>query len=141
MHVSKHFISKFALLAFIAMFLLLCTQMVRAADMGVEEAGKARFMDYCAVCHGANAEGGGPFANMLKKQPSDLTMLSKSNGGTFPFDRVFESIDGRGTVGGAHGSQEMPIWGAEWEGSSVAAQTALRGRMLEMIIYLRSIQK
>ena len=113
----------------------------QAADAGVVEAGKGRFMDYCAVCHGGDGKGGGPFATMLKKQPSDLTMLSKSNDGTFPFDRVFETIDGRGNVGGAHGSAEMPIWGADWEGTSVAAQTALRGRILEMIIYLRSIQQ
>ena len=113
----------------------------QAADAGVEEAGKGRFMDYCAVCHGGDGKGGGPFATMLKKQPSDLTMLSKNNDGTFPFDRVFETIDGRGNVGGAHGSAEMPIWGADWEGTSVAAQTALRGRILEMIIYLRSIQQ
>ena len=113
----------------------------QAADAGVVEAGKGRFMDYCAVCHGGDGKGGGPFVSMLKKQPSDLTMLSKNNDGTFPFDRVFETIDGRGNVGGAHGSAEMPIWGADWEGTSVAAQTALRGRILEMIIYLRSIQQ
>lgn len=112
-----------------------------AADEGVEAAGKKRFMDYCGVCHGADAKGSGPFAKMLTKQPSDLTVLSKNNGGTFPFDRVFETIDGRDTVGGAHGTKEMPIWGGEWKGSSVAAETALRGQILEMIIFLRSVQQ
>jgi len=78
---------------------------------------------------------------MLTKKPADLTVLSKNNGGTFPFDRVFETIDGRDTIGGAHGTKEMPIWGGEWKGSSVASETALRGRILEMIIYLRSVQQ
>jgi mono/diheme cytochrome c family protein len=112
-----------------------------AADEGVEAAGKNRYMDYCGVCHGADGKGAGPFANMLNKRPSDLTVLSKNAGGTFPFDRVFETIDGRGNVGGAHGSKEMPIWGAEWKIDNVVGSTALRGRILEMIIYLRSIQQ
>lgn len=112
-----------------------------AADEGVVVAGKNRYMDYCAVCHGADGMGNGPFAKMLHKQPSDLTVLSKNAGGAFPFDRVFETIDGREHLGGAHGSKEMPIWGAEWKVDNVVGATALRGRILEMIIYLRSIQK
>ncbi len=114
---------------------------IASADEGVEAAGKRRFGDYCAVCHGVDAKGVGPFAKMLTKQPADLTVLTENAGGTFPFDRIFETIDGRTTLGGAHGSKEMPIWGGEWKGSSVASETALRGRVLEMIIYLRSIQQ
>lgn len=111
------------------------------ADESVEAAGKARFMENCAVCHGANAKGGGPFSDMLKSPPSDLTQLSKGAGGDFPFNRVYDAIDGRTAVMGAHGSKDMPIWGGEWKGSSIAAETVLRGRILEMIIYLRSIQE
>lgn len=111
------------------------------ADEGVEVAGKNRYMDYCAVCHGDDAKGAGPFANLLATAPSDLTVLTKNAGGEFPFNRIFETIDGRTNVGGAHGSKEMPIWGGEWKGSSVASETALRGRILEMIIYLRSVQQ
>ena len=111
------------------------------ADEAVEAAGKARFMENCAVCHGADAKGGGPFTTLLKSGPSDLTMLSQGNGGEFPFNRVYDAIDGRASVKGAHGSKDMPIWGGEWKGSSVAPETALRGQILEMIIFLRSIQQ
>jgi len=111
------------------------------ADQDVEAAGKARFMENCAVCHGPDAKGGGPFTTLLKSAPSDLTMLSQGNGGEFPFNRVYDAIDGRASVKGAHGSKDMPIWGGEWKGSSVAAETAVRGQILEMIIYLRSIQQ
>jgi len=111
------------------------------ADEGVEAAGKNRYMDYCASCHGVDAKGAGPFAVMLTKKPSDLTLLSKNNGGTFPYDHVFEAIDGRDMIGGAHGSKDMPIWGGEWKDSSLASETALRGRILEMLIYLKSIQQ
>ena len=114
---------------------------VAVADEGVEGAGKIRYMENCAVCHGDDAKGSGVFAKLLTAAPADLTLLTKNNGGTFPFNRIFESIDGRTTVGGAHGSKEMPIWGGEWKGSSIASETALRGRILEMIIYLRSVQQ
>ncbi len=127
--------------ALIGLVGLLAVPLQVIADEGVEAAGKIRFNESCAVCHGLDARGKGPFAKMLTTQPPDLTVLSKNNGGTFPFDRVFDSIDGRDMISGAHGSKEMPIWGGEWKGSSVAPETVLRGRILEMIIYLRSIQQ
>lgn len=110
------------------------------ADEGVEAAGKARFMESCAVCHGADAKGKGPFAPLLTAAPIDLTVLTKNAGGEFPFNKIFDSIDGR-TATSAHGTKDMPIWGNEWKGTSIATETALRGRILEMIIYLRSIQQ
>ena len=111
------------------------------ADESVEAAGKARFMENCAVCHGPTATGNGPFATMLNKKPANLTVLSKNNGGAFPFNVVYDTIDGRGQTG-AHGTKDMPIWGATWKGSKAqGAETAVRGRILEMIIYLRSIQQ
>ncbi len=112
-----------------------------AADDDVAAMGKERFMQYCAVCHGANAKGGGPVANVLNKAPSDLTMLAKANDGDFPFNDVYDMIDGR-AMPGAHGTKEMPVWGGEWKQmSKLGAETEVRGRILEMIIYLRSIQQ
>jgi len=124
-----------------ALVLALVSGAAMAADEDVAEAGKARFMEFCAVCHGADAKGGGPFKPMLTKAPLDLTVLAKNNGGVFPFDRVYDMVDGR-TMPGAHGTQEMPIWGATWRtDSGVGAETEIRGRVLELIIYLRSIQQ
>jgi mono/diheme cytochrome c family protein len=112
-----------------------------AADQSVEDLGKARYMDYCAVCHGADGKGGGVFKAMLNKAPVDLTLLAKNNGGEFPFGRVYDTIDGR-NMPGAHGTVEMPIWGGTWRtDTALGAETELRGRILEMIIYLRSIQQ
>ena len=124
----------------LSLYAVFLTVAVRA-DEGVEAAGKNRFMDYCAVCHGQDARGGGPFANVLKAPPPDLTVLSKNADGTFPFDRIYAAIDGRDEMGSAHGTKDMPIWGGEWKGSSVVSETALRGRILEMIIFLRSVQQ
>ncbi|MBI4693477.1 MAG: cytochrome c [Gammaproteobacteria bacterium] len=111
-----------------------------AAD-SVESAGKARYLQECAFCHGDDAKGNGPFALLLKKQPTDLTRLAQANGGQFPFDKVFASVDGR-TRPLAHGTAEMPIWGQEWRlEEGAGAEAALRGRLLEVMMYLRSIQQ
>ena len=90
---------------------------------------------------GADAKGGGPFATLLNKKPSDLTTLSQRNEGEFPFNRVYETIDGR-TMPGAHGTEQMPIWGGQWKSSaSLGNETGVRGQILETILYLRSIQQ
>jgi mono/diheme cytochrome c family protein len=110
------------------------------ADEGVEKAGEARFMQYCAVCHGKNAKGVGPFAELMKKGPADLTVLSKNAGGTFPFERVLKTIDGT-DLPVAHGGRDMPIWGQEWKSGGAAGETGARGQVLEVMMYLRSIQE
>lgn len=68
------------------------------------------FNQYCAVCHGKDAKGGGPAASALKKTPSDLTRITRLNNGTFPELKVMEAIEGLNTTA-AHGTAEMPIWG------------------------------
>ena len=111
-----------------------------AADDAVEASGKARFGQYCAVCHGAGAKGDGPFANLMTSKPADLTMLAKANNGEFPFGRVYDTIDGRNMLT-AHGTTDMPIWGREMKDQGIGGETELRGRLVETVMYLRSIQQ
>ena len=114
----------------------------QTAAQEVAGAGKPAFELYCATCHGRDAKGGGPASNLLTVKPADLTMISKKNDGKFPFWRVYGTIDGREDVKG-HGTREMPIWGAEFRaqaGSSPVAQSQVRGRILELVYYLESIQ-
>ena len=59
-------------------------------------------------------KGDGPAASHLARRPADLTKLSVSNGGVFPFVRVFEMIDGRLDVV-MHGPREMPVWGDRYK--------------------------
>ena len=68
------------------------------------------FRQYCSPCHGMDATGDGPVADTLKKKPANLTLLSKNNGGKFPYDHVYNMIDGQEVVA-SHGTREMPIWG------------------------------
>lgn len=82
----------------------------RAQEMSY---GEAEYLNSCAVCHGLDGKGDGPLRDLLTKRPADLTHLSKLNGGTFPYSRVFATIDGRYAVR-SHGDREMPVWGRQF---------------------------
>ena len=74
-------------------------------------AGKDLYREFCAVCHGTAGKGDGPAASALKVPPSDLTQISKKNGGKFPELRVQHIINGEADEPVAHGSKDMPVWG------------------------------
>lgn len=44
----------------------------------------------------------------------DLTGISRRNGGTFPDDMVRKIVSGESAIA-AHGSREMPVWGARFQ--------------------------
>src|SRR5271166_1385112 len=75
------------------------------------ESGAAMYQDYCAACHGLSGKGDGPAAVALKSPVPDLTTLSKRNGGEFPDAQVAYLLNHGGSPTGAHGSEDMPIWG------------------------------
>jgi len=114
----------------------------RAQQEEVVKAGRPAYEQHCAVCHGLEGKGDGGAATLLTLKPPDLTQLSKNNNGVFPFWRVYGIIDGRQEVKG-HGTREMPLWGAEFRaeaGTNLVAQSQVRGRILELVYYLESIQ-
>ena len=106
-------------------------------------AGKLEFGKNCAICHGIGGQGSGPITPLLKKTPADLTQINKKNGGKFPFWQTYRMIDGREPIDG-HGGRDMPIWGdrfREEAGRQQGAESVVRGRILELIVYLQSIQE
>jgi mono/diheme cytochrome c family protein len=108
----------------------------------VAKAGRPAYEQNCAVCHGREGKGDGGAANLLTVKPADLTQLSKNNNETFPFWRTYRVIDGREEIKG-HGTRDMPIWGQVFRmeaGTSAMAQSQVRGRILELVHYLESIQ-
>ncbi|HSB62315.1 MAG TPA: c-type cytochrome, partial [Vicinamibacteria bacterium] len=78
-------------------------------DQAAAAKGRVVYERYCASCHGANGMGDGTLASDLRVPPADLTTLAQKNGGTFPFDAVAQSIDGRKSTRG-HGAPDMPVW-------------------------------
>jgi mono/diheme cytochrome c family protein len=76
----------------------------------VPPSGANLYRSYCASCHGEDGKGGGPVADSLRMRPSDLTTLSKRNGGKFPAFRLQKMVDGSDELP-AHGTRRMPVWG------------------------------
>jgi hypothetical protein len=71
------------------------------------------YVNYCAACHGLDGRGRGPVAPSLALPPSDLTLLSRTNGGRFPTYRVQSVLRfGPDTPSTVHGSKDMPVWGS-----------------------------
>ena len=117
------------------------------AVLSAQDMAEALFQQHCAVCHGADATGGGPLAPALVLQPPDLTRLAERNEGVFPVLRVVMRIDGREPLV-SHGSP-MPVYGDFFEESgrdtAIAAETgqpilAAEG-VVELTEYLRALQR
>jgi hypothetical protein len=109
--------------------------------------GKSEYDVSCAVCHALTGKGDGPYKSSLSKVLSDLTLLQRKNSGTYPFDRVYEVIDGRADIA-AHGTREMPIWGRRYTARApdyyvdvpYDPEAYVRGRILAVNEYVYRLQ-
>ena len=117
--------------------------------------GKFEFQSSCASCHGSDGKGKGPLSVQLKVAPTDLTVLAKKSNGAFPFNAVYETVEGIKVVI-AHGTRDMPIWGYRYTpipnrvlstNSSRAfdfsydPEVVVRTRILAIIDYVNRIQE
>lgn len=115
-----------------------------AAEKG--DVGKREYEANCVLCHGKDLKGGA-YVDMLKVSPPDLTQLTRKNGGVFPFERVYGTIDGRQDVK-AHGSREMPIWGMAYQRKAAEhyidvnydPEVYVRSKIFALIDYLNRMQ-
>ena len=114
-----------------------------------EDIGKYEYRVSCAVCHGDSGKGDGSLMTYYNKHAADLTVIQKNNDGVFPFDRVYEVIDGRQVVRG-HGPGDMPVWGDAYSmrmqsygfgfASSKDLESFTRGRIIALIGYIYTLQ-
>ncbi len=111
---------------------------VACASAQEVDVGKMEYQSSCAACHGIDAKGHGPVSKELKTRPPDLTVLTKNNNGVFPFNKVYEMIDGRNSTITSHGTREMPIWGYRF---GPAHAFRFKARILAVIDYLDRIQE
>lgn len=117
-------------------------------DLGTESIGKMEFQRNCASCHGMGGKGDGPLVEFLRQSPSDLTLLSKNNGGIYPQDKVYEWIRDPKRIR-AHGTEEMPIWGDRYSMEIIEKYgpdyygpgSSVQERILELVFYIGSIQQ
>ncbi len=106
--------------------------------------GKKDYEQYCAVCHGPKGKGNGvaPYS-LTGTDPSDLTQLSRRNGGKFPFDEVYAVVDGRKEFP-SHERLNMPFFGTNLEieeGQSPQAKAKVHARITAIVRYVESLQE
>jgi mono/diheme cytochrome c family protein len=107
--------------------------------------GKREYDSKCAVCHGKDAKGDGPYAAELKRKPADLTTIAKRNGGVFPSPRMYDLIEGSGA---GHGPRDMPVWGWDYTirasekhpGAPENQAAYVRTRITALVEYLNTLQ-
>ena len=121
--------------------------LAHAAEKSV---GQREYESKCIMCHGVNGKGDGWFSDYLTRRPPSLTQLQKNNRGVFPFDRVYQVIDGRKEVQ-VHGPRDMPVWGSAYRAESgkpydsslgqyFADDGMIRARILALIEYISRLQ-
>jgi mono/diheme cytochrome c family protein len=118
--------------------------MASAQEVNIRD-GQDLYRTYCWQCHGRDAAGDGPMAEMLAIVTPDLTKLSVRHDGTFPTEAVARQIDGRAPLL-AHGG-EMPIFGPSLESDQNVVLPLASGKQLmvglplaNVVAYLESIQ-
>jgi mono/diheme cytochrome c family protein len=107
--------------------------------------GKQDFDANCATCHGSDGKGHGEGLYVIPNvKPPDLTVLSRNNGGVFPTERVYKSIDGRQGIP-SHERFDMPFWGTTFqhEGQEFTppSEAEVHARIMNIVYYVKSIQQ
>ena len=141
--VKKGSAAKLAVGAAMAAALLLAPAMAFAQQPQVSKQstpGAEIYRTYCVSCHGAAARGDGPLSAAMTKKPANLTEIAKRNGGLFPSDLVFRTIDGRNKVRG-HGGPDMPEWAEAFSKSRDAGDDERVKAVIQSLVdYLESLQ-
>ena len=121
--------------------ILAMAQQPTTGDNPVQVAnGSHLFRTYCAACHGTTARGDGPLAGSMRRQPPNLTEISRRHNNAYPSELVFQIIDGREKVRG-HGGPDMPVWGDAFQRSiEGGSDEAVRARIKALVDFLESVQ-
>ena len=124
----------------VAALALGCSFGAAQAETGV---GKSAFTQYCATCHGVDAQGKGDLTEIMTVKVPDLTQLAANNDGKFPMLEVIHVIDGRTGLRG-HGGP-MPTYGALFDEEAgdkgpLGSILYTRGKILSIAYYLEGLQ-
>lgn len=122
--------------------------LVAAAGLSVQEpsrpgsaatSGAALYGAFCASCHGETGRGDGPVADLAPVRPSDITVLSRSNGGVYPRREVMEVLEGtraqRTHAGG------MPNWREVIARNENNDERRIKARLDALVEHVETLQR
>jgi mono/diheme cytochrome c family protein len=109
--------------------------------------GQEEFRNHCAACHGLEGRGDGPIGQILKNPAPNLAQISERNGGKYPVEKVYQTIEGSAVVA-AHGTRDMPLWGNRYRTMTKpvtpdqmsAADDLAQQRILSLVYYIGTLQ-
>ena len=101
--------------------------------------GKAMYASYCTPCHGVDGKGHGKLSSSLKTLPTDLSMLSRNNGGVFPKQHVVGVLAHGASVSG-HNKSGMPDWGTTLGNMDQNDKLSTTLRIHNLSAYLETLQ-
>jgi mono/diheme cytochrome c family protein len=96
--------------------------------------GAELFKQHCAVCHGDDLKGNGPFPPPYRVPP-DLTTLARRHGGKFP-EAYVSNVLRNGVTLPAHRPAEMPSWAT----TNRLDKAHLESRIRDLTNYIKSRQ-
>ena len=117
--------------------LLVAQDKPKASGAAPAVAGQETFRTSCAPCHGVDAKGTGPVVPVLRYKPSDLTQLSKKNGGKFPPAIIEDALQDNHLIP-AHGSRDTPIWGDAFRNQD---REETKTKVHNLVLYIESVQE
>jgi mono/diheme cytochrome c family protein len=110
-----------------------------AADASTLEIGAMLYRVHCQSCHGEAGHGDGLIAKYLTIPTADLTTISERRGGEFPFDEMYDIVDGRDLPG--HGTRAMPVWGPVFKVTEENPDKRLiKEKITALVHHLKSLQ-
>ncbi len=113
---------------------------VISAAYAYAHSGEADYRHYCASCHGLDGKGRGTWNGT---RVPDLTQLRRKNGGKFPFEDVYQVVDGRSKLPWHQRRPDMPYWGQVFqeEEKEPGAKAKVEARIAAIVNYVRGLQE
>jgi len=102
------------------------------------------FAANCVSCHGQSGRGDGAVSAEFDPKPTDLTLLARANGGSFPRARALSYIYGNPEQ--SHLARVMPQFGGSMANDTVPIEvdgimTPTPRALAGILAYLESIQR
>ena len=143
---KKYLLSTLLLMYCLILSLLMVTTS-NAQKIHQRDFGKQEFETRCASCHGKDGRVYGWLADFLIDGPSDLTLLSKNNGGVLPISRIYQSL-WEGSIP-IHDRSDMPAWGPIYQleayemnvGDVYFTEIYAESRILLLLEYISRLQE